>query len=67
MKSIGKYSFFLLSMFNNRLKWKIYAQQWIEECVDIGVRSVFIITVVSLFMGAVTCIQISQVQVVLYQ
>lgn len=59
MKSIGKYSLFLFAMFQNRLKGKIYVQQWIEECVDIGVRSVFIITVVSLFMGAVTCIQIS--------
>jgi len=59
MKSIGKYSLFLLGMFYNRLKWKIYVQQWVDECVNIGVRSVFMITVVSIFMGAVTCLQIS--------
>lgn len=59
MKSIGKYSLFLFSMFQNWLKGKIYVQQWIEECVDIGVRSVFIITVVSILVGACTCIQIN--------
>jgi phospholipid/cholesterol/gamma-HCH transport system permease protein len=59
MKSIGKFSLFLLAMFYNRLKWRIYLQKWTEECVDIGFRSIFIIAVVSLFMGAVTCIQIS--------
>lgn len=59
MQSIGKFCLFLLSMFSNRVKWKIYFQQWIEECIDIGVRSIIIVSIVSIFIGAVTCIQIS--------
>lgn len=59
MKSIGKYVLFLRSLFVNRVSFKTYAQQVLEECIDIGVSSVLIITIVAVFMGAVTGIQIS--------
>ncbi len=59
LKSVGAYSIFLCSMFSNRVKWKIYFQQIIDECIDIGIRSLTIVVIVSIFMGAVTCIQIS--------
>jgi phospholipid/cholesterol/gamma-HCH transport system permease protein len=59
MKSIGKYLIFLRSMFTNRVTLKTYFQQTIDECIDIGIKSLTIITIVSIFMGAVTGIQIS--------
>lgn len=59
LKSVGKYSLFLYSMFFNRVSWKIYCQRTIDECIVIGIRSITIVTIVSVFMGGVTCIQIS--------
>jgi phospholipid/cholesterol/gamma-HCH transport system permease protein len=45
-------------MFMNRVSLKTYVQQTLEECIDIGIKSIVIITIVSVFMGAVTGIQI---------
>ncbi len=58
MNSIGKYIIFLFSMFTNRVSFKTYFHQTLDECVDIGIKSVVIITIVSVFIGAVTGIQI---------
>ena len=57
MKSIGKYLLFLGAMFVNRTSFKIYIQQTLEECIAIGVNSIFIVVIISTFMGAVTAIQ----------
>ena len=59
MKGIGRYCIFLRSMFSNRIAWKIYFQQIVDECIDVGIGSIIIVSIVSVFMGAVTCIQIS--------
>jgi phospholipid/cholesterol/gamma-HCH transport system permease protein len=59
MKSLGKYLIFLHSLFVNRESFKIYVQQILEECVAIGVESISIVVIVSMFMGAVTSIQIA--------
>jgi len=59
MKSIGKYFLFLRSMFLNRVSLKTYIQQIFDECVAIGVSSIFIVAIVSTFIGAVTGIQLS--------
>ena len=59
MKSLGKYCLFLCSMFSNRVAWKTYFQQTIDECINIGICSITIVSIVSIFIGAVTCIQIS--------
>ena len=58
MKSIGKYFMFLHSIFTNRETFKMYARQTVEECVIVGVQSLFIVVLVSIFMGAVMTIQI---------
>lgn len=59
ISSIGKYFLFLRAMFTNRINFRIYGQQIINECMDIGIGSLVIVIIVSVFMGAVTCIQIS--------
>lgn len=44
-------------MFRNREKFAVYMKQVIEECILIGTDSVFIVAIVSTFIGAVTCVQ----------
>ena len=58
MKDIGRYFIFLHSMFVNRERLKTYVRQTLDECVAIGVNSILIVVIVSLFMGAVMSIQI---------
>ncbi|XWN34645.1 MAG: ABC transporter permease [Roseivirga sp.] len=57
MKGIGAYFIFLHSMFVNRETFKVYIRQILDECVSIGVDSVPIVAIVSLFTGAVMSIQ----------
>ena len=57
MRSIGKYFIFLSSFFVNREKFSVYWKRTIDECELIGINSIFIVAIVSTFIGAVTCIQ----------
>ena len=44
-------------MFVNRIKPKVLFKRFIEECVDIGLRSVALIVLTSTFIGIVCCYQ----------
>jgi phospholipid/cholesterol/gamma-HCH transport system permease protein len=57
MSNIGKYFIFLGALFRDREKFRVYTRLIINECIDVGINSVFIVAVVSSFIGAVTCIQ----------
>lgn len=57
MQTLGKYFIFLGTMFNNREKLSVYLKLILDECVSIGTNSVFIVAIVSSFIGAVTCVQ----------
>jgi phospholipid/cholesterol/gamma-HCH transport system permease protein len=57
MKSIGKYFIFLGSLFVNRESFRTYVRLIIDECMLVGVDSIFIVVIVSTFMGAVTAVQ----------
>ena len=59
MKSLGNYFIFLHSMLVNREAFKVYVQQTLDECIAIGISSVPIVIIVSVFMGAVTSIQVA--------
>ncbi len=54
---IGKYFLFLGHLFTNRESFKTYYNLVMEECVSIGLGSVFLVALVSTFMGAVTTVQ----------
>ena len=54
---LGRYFLFLGSMARNREKWGVYVRQVFEEATSIGIGSVFIVAIVSTFIGAVTCVQ----------
>lgn len=57
METIGKYFIFLGSLFTNRESFRTYFKLTMDECVSIGINSVFLVSLVSFFMGAVTTIQ----------
>ena len=57
MKSIGKYFIFLGSLFVNRESFRTYINLIFDESVLLGVSSIFIVAIVSTFMGAVTAVQ----------
>ncbi|MEO1052597.1 MAG: ABC transporter permease [Bacteroidota bacterium] len=57
MKSIGKYFIFLGALFSNRESFRTYFRLTIDESVSIGINSIFIVTIISVFIGAVTAIQ----------
>ncbi len=57
MSRIGRYFIFLGTLFQDREKFSVYTGLVLNECIDIGVNSVFIVSIVSFFIGAVTCVQ----------
>lgn len=57
MESLGKYFIFLGSLLRNRESFGTYFKLTIDECVSIGINSIFLVSLVSFFMGAVTTIQ----------
>lgn len=57
MSQIGRYFIFLGTLFRDREKFSVYTSLMLNECIDIGVNSVFIVSIVSFFLGAVTCVQ----------
>ncbi|AHM63650.1 hypothetical protein D770_27035 [Flammeovirgaceae bacterium 311] len=59
MKSLGRYVIFLGSMFNNMESFRTYVRLIIDESISVGVNSVFIVAIVSTFIGAVTAVQTS--------
>lgn len=54
---IGKYFIFLKSLFINRESFGTYFRLVMEEAVNIGIGSLFLVALVSTFMGAVTTVQ----------
>ena len=57
MKSIGKYFLFLQSLLVNRETFRTYLHLVFDECIKVGINSIVLIAIVSIFMGAVTTIQ----------
>ena len=57
MKNFGKYIIFIFSLFQRRESFKTYFNLSINECIKIGYESLFIVAIVSIFMGAVTTLQ----------
>ncbi|MBC7450838.1 MAG: ABC transporter permease [Cytophagales bacterium] len=57
MRSLGQYMILIGSLFVRREKFNVYWKLTIDECILIGVDSILIVSIVSSFIGAVTCIQ----------
>lgn len=57
MSKLGRYFIFLGNLFRSPEKLGVYLRQTVEEGVLIGIDSIFIVAIVSTFIGAVTCVQ----------
>ncbi len=57
MKEFGRYVMFIGSLFVRRESFKTYYKLVLEESLQIGVKSILLIALVSAFMGAVTTVQ----------
>ena len=57
MAVIGRYLIFIGKLFTNREKFKVYFGLVFDEAVLIGIGSLLIVSIVSFFLGAVTCVQ----------
>lgn len=57
MKQLGRYFIFLGKMFVHRESFKTYMALILDECIKVGINSIFIVVIVSSFIGAVTAVQ----------
>ncbi|HRG78581.1 MAG TPA: ABC transporter permease [Cyclobacteriaceae bacterium] len=57
MKGFGQYMIFLSSLVVRRETFKTYYKLTLDECIQIGIKSILLFMLVSTFMGAVTTIQ----------
>ena len=57
MSKLGKYLLFLGKLFTNPEKFRVNWKLIMQECKDIGIDSMLIVTIVASFLGAVTCVQ----------
>jgi phospholipid/cholesterol/gamma-HCH transport system permease protein len=57
MTAIGQYILFIIKLFKNREKFSVYVGLVFTEAMNLGINSIVIVTIVSTFIGAVTCIQ----------
>lgn len=53
----GRYILMLKGMFNKPENAKLYWKEFMHQCADIGVGSLGIVSIISLFMGAVSTVQ----------
>lgn len=53
----GKYFIFIGKLFTRRETFKVYWDRFLDECISIGLNSIYIIGIVAFFIGAVVCVQ----------
>lgn len=58
-KSFGKYCLFLTQVFRRPDKWSIFGKSTIFEINKLGVDSIPLVIIISIFIGAVICIQMT--------
>lgn len=54
---LGRYLLFITSMFVRPEKWRVFFQRTVHEMNNIGVGSLPIVAIISIFVGAVTTVQ----------
>lgn len=57
MSKLGKYILFLGKLFSNPESFKTYMRLILDECIYIGINSIILVSIVSVFMGAVSTVQ----------
>ena len=55
----GQYMYFMVSVFSKPQKWSMFYKETLRQMDDIGIRSIQIVFIISVFIGAVTAVQLS--------
>jgi phospholipid/cholesterol/gamma-HCH transport system permease protein len=59
MRTFGNFLIFIGSLFSRGEALRIVFNRTIDEAILIGINSIFIVAIVSTFIGAVTCVQVA--------
>lgn len=59
LEHFGKYLLFMTSLFTRTESPRILFNRTVDEAILIGINSIFIVAIVSTFIGAVTCVQVA--------
>src|SRR5438270_1624863 len=54
---LGKYLLMIKGMFSKPENWKMYWKEFMHQCSEIGIGSLGIVVIISVFMGAVSTLQ----------
>ncbi len=54
---LGKYFLMLKGMFSKPENWKMYWKEFMHQCSEIGIGSLGIVAIISIFIGAVSVVQ----------
>jgi phospholipid/cholesterol/gamma-HCH transport system permease protein len=54
---LGRYLLMLKGMFSKPENWKMYWKELMHQCVEIGIGSLWIVAIISVFIGAVSTVQ----------
>ncbi|HEX6334760.1 MAG TPA: ABC transporter permease [Flavisolibacter sp.] len=54
---IGKYLLMMKNMFSKPENWRMYWREFMHQCSEIGIGSLGIVVIISIFMGAVSTVQ----------
>src|SRR6266700_5379299 len=54
---LGRYILMIRGMFSKPKNMKMYWKEFMHQCVEIGIRSLGIVAIISIFMGAVSALQ----------
>lgn len=59
LSEVGKYFIMLKGMFSKPENWRVYWKEFMHQCSEIGIGSLGIVIIISVFIGAVSAIQTS--------
>jgi phospholipid/cholesterol/gamma-HCH transport system permease protein len=54
---VGKYILMIKGMFSKPENWKMYWKEFMHQCSEIGIGSLGIVSIISVFIGAVSVVQ----------
>lgn len=57
LNELGKYFLMLKGMFSRPENWKMYWKEFMHQCSEIGIGSLAIVVIISVFIGAVSAVQ----------
>lgn len=58
LEKIGNYAILLGKVFTKPEKWRVFFRQYLDEMTKLGVNSIWIVVIISFFIGAVIVVQI---------